>query len=83
MDLFLYEQFRLQIFLLCSQGIFFLGGGGLYFHHEVNVFKLKTIVFTFMIVDNVKLILDNEKDHTQNDLFCGEFPVTCLYSNVC
>lgn len=80
MDLFLYEQFRLQIFLLCSQGIFF-GGGVL--TSTMKLMLLKTIVFTFMIVDNVKLILDNEKDHTQNDLLCGEFPVTYLYSNVC
>lgn len=81
MDLFLYEQFRLQIFLLCSQGIFFWGGGVL--TSTMKLMLLKTIVFTFMIVDNVKLILDNEKDHTQNDLLCGEFPVTYLYSNVC
>ena len=81
MDLFLYEQFRLQIFLLCSQGIFF--GGGRVLTSTMKLMLLKTIVFTFMIVDNVKLILDNEKDHTQNDLLCGEFPVTYLYSNVC
>lgn len=60
---------------------FFLGGGVL--TSTMKLMLLKTIVFTFMIVDNVKLILDNEKDHTQNDLLCGEFPVTYLYSNVC